>query len=117
MPVIGFLNSASPDLFAHLARAFCRALNQSNFVESRNFTLAAGQGLSWLECPQLANRVVRALLPMAAFGRSRRKNICTAPALAGSRSISRPRMLAEVMDGIGQDPGTPVVIVELRQRS
>jgi hypothetical protein len=45
MPVIGFLNSASPDLFAHLARAFCRALSQSNFVESRNFTLAADQGL------------------------------------------------------------------------
>jgi putative ABC transport system substrate-binding protein len=29
MPVIGFLNSESPDLFAYLVRAFHEGLNQS----------------------------------------------------------------------------------------
>jgi putative tryptophan/tyrosine transport system substrate-binding protein len=36
MPVVGFLNAASPDLFAHVVRAFHRGLNEMGFVEGRN---------------------------------------------------------------------------------
>jgi putative tryptophan/tyrosine transport system substrate-binding protein len=36
MPVIGFLNSESPDLFAYLVRAFHEGLNQSGYVEGSN---------------------------------------------------------------------------------
>jgi putative ABC transport system substrate-binding protein len=35
-PVIGFLNSESPDLFAYLVRAFHEGLNQSGYVEGSN---------------------------------------------------------------------------------
>src|SRR5262249_22966982 len=39
LPVIGFLNSESPDLFAYLVRAFREGLNQSGYVEGSNVTI------------------------------------------------------------------------------
>jgi ABC-type uncharacterized transport system substrate-binding protein len=36
MPVIGFLNSEAPDLFAYLVRAFRQGLSQSGYVEGSN---------------------------------------------------------------------------------
>jgi putative ABC transport system substrate-binding protein len=39
MPVVGFLNSESPDLFAYLVRAFHEGLNQSGYVEGGNVTI------------------------------------------------------------------------------
>ena len=36
MPVVGFLNSESPDLFAYLVRAFHQGLSESGFVEGGN---------------------------------------------------------------------------------
>jgi putative tryptophan/tyrosine transport system substrate-binding protein len=39
MPVIGFLNSASADLFAHLVRAFHGGLNESGYVEGNNIAI------------------------------------------------------------------------------
>ena len=39
MPVIGFLNSETPDLFAYLVRAFRQGLGQSGFVEGDNVAI------------------------------------------------------------------------------
>lgn len=36
MPVVGFLNSESPELYAHLAEAFRQGLGEAGFVEGRN---------------------------------------------------------------------------------
>jgi putative tryptophan/tyrosine transport system substrate-binding protein len=39
MPMVGFLNSESPDLFAYLVRAFREGLNQSGYVEGSNVAI------------------------------------------------------------------------------
>ena len=39
IPVIGFLNSASPGPFAHLVAGFIRGLKESGYVEGQNFTI------------------------------------------------------------------------------
>jgi ABC-type uncharacterized transport system substrate-binding protein len=39
MPVIGFLNSETPDLFEYLVRAFRQGLSQSGFVEGDNVAI------------------------------------------------------------------------------
>jgi len=36
LPVIGFLNSASPDAFAHLVRGFRQGLSETGYVEGQN---------------------------------------------------------------------------------
>jgi putative ABC transport system substrate-binding protein len=39
MPVVGFLNSETPDLFAYLVRAFRQGLGQSGFVDGDNVAI------------------------------------------------------------------------------
>jgi putative ABC transport system substrate-binding protein len=39
MPVVGFLNSETPDLFAYLVRAFHQGLGQSGFVDGDNVAI------------------------------------------------------------------------------
>src|SRR5262245_17871101 len=39
MPVIGFLNSASPSLFASRVRAFRQGLSERGYVEGQNITI------------------------------------------------------------------------------
>ena len=39
MPVIGFLNTASPETFVHLVAAFRRGLNEAGYVEGQNVAI------------------------------------------------------------------------------
>ena len=60
MPVIGFLNSASPEVFADRLRAFHQGLKDTGFVEGENVTVV----YRWAEnqfdrLPELAADLVR----------------------------------------------------------
>ncbi|MGB9271343.1 MAG: hypothetical protein WCB74_19330 [Pseudolabrys sp.] len=39
MPVVGFLNTASPEPFAHLIAAFSLGLNEAGFVQGTNLEI------------------------------------------------------------------------------
>jgi putative tryptophan/tyrosine transport system substrate-binding protein len=60
VPVIGFLNSASPDTFAHLVAAFHQGLRETGYVEGQNLAIeyrwAEGQ---YDRLPALASDLVR----------------------------------------------------------
>src|SRR5262249_60337109 len=60
MPVVGFLNSASPDVFPDRLRAFHQGLKDTGFVEGENVAIA----YRWAEnqfdrLPELAAELVR----------------------------------------------------------
>ena len=69
-PVIGFLNSASPEPWAHLVASFRKGLNEAGFVEGRNVAIeyrwAEGR---YEELPALAADLVdRPVTVLAAMG-------------------------------------------------
>jgi hypothetical protein len=51
MPVIGFLNSASPVTFAHVVSGFRRGLAEAGYVEHRkSASTTAGPKVKWIAC-------------------------------------------------------------------
>ena len=69
LPIVGFLNAASPDQFAHVARAFRLGLNETGYVEERDVTIeyrcAEGQ---YNRLPALAADLVRRRVNVIATG-------------------------------------------------
>jgi len=52
MPVIGFLSTASPELYAIRLRAFHQGLKEAGYVEGQNVQVA-GQRTNTLDCRRL----------------------------------------------------------------
>ena len=60
MPVVGFLNSASPEAFPDRLRAFHRGLKDTGFVEGENVTIVYRWGENQIDrLPELAADLVR----------------------------------------------------------
>ena len=59
-PVIGFLGTGSPDVFADVVRAFRQGLSETGFVESRNVAIEFSWANDQLDrLPTLAADLVR----------------------------------------------------------
>jgi len=52
MPVVGFLNVASPDGYRHMVAAFRQGLQDSGYVEGRSRSNSAGEGAELIGCRQ-----------------------------------------------------------------
>ena len=60
VPVIGFLGTGSPDVFAYLVRAFRQGLSETGFVEGRNVAIEYSWANDQLDrLPALAGDLVR----------------------------------------------------------
>jgi putative ABC transport system substrate-binding protein len=60
MPVIGFLGTGSPDVFAYIVRAFRQGLSETGFVEGRNVAIEYSWANDQLDrLPALAANLVR----------------------------------------------------------
>jgi putative ABC transport system substrate-binding protein len=69
MPVVGFLGSTSPDLYAHLVRAYRQGLSEAGYDEGRNVTIDFRWAESQYErLPALATELVDRRVTVIAAG-------------------------------------------------
>jgi ABC-type uncharacterized transport system substrate-binding protein len=94
MPVVGFLGSTSPDLYAHLVRAYRQGLSEAGYVEDRNVAI----DFCWVESqydrlPALATELVH-----------RRVSAITAAALPAVLAAKAATTTIPIVFSVGVDP-------------
>jgi len=83
IPLVGFLNSASPDVFADRLRAFHQGLKDTGFVEGENVAIAYRWAENQLDrLPELAAELVRQQVKVIAVNL-----VAAVPAKAATASI------------------------------
>jgi putative ABC transport system substrate-binding protein len=94
LPVIGFLGSTSPDLYAHLVRAYRQGLNEAGYAEGRNVAIDFRWAESQYErLPALATELV-----------NRRVTVITAGALPAAVIAKAATTTIPIVFSIGVDP-------------
>jgi putative ABC transport system substrate-binding protein len=94
MPVVGFLGSTSPDLYAHLVRAYRQGLSEAGYDEGRNVAIDFRWAESQYErLPALATELV-----------DRRVTVIAAGALPAAVTAKAATTTIPIVFSIGVDP-------------
>jgi putative ABC transport system substrate-binding protein len=104
-PVVGFLGTGSPDVFAYIVRAFRQGLSETGFVEGRNVAIEYSWANDQLDrLPALAANLVR-----------RQMNLIVANSTPASLAAKDATTTIPVVFQIGSDPVQSGLVASLNR--